>query len=94
MARVIVLSVTLSIPGARSLKEKRMALRSIVDRLRHDFRVSVAETAYQELHARGELTIALVGSDGHTAETLADRIERFLVENGRALVTDLRRERY
>ena len=38
-----VLQVELSIPGADSLKAKRMVLRSVTDRIRKNFNVSVAE---------------------------------------------------
>jgi len=93
MSKVVVLTWQLRIPGSRSLKEKRMAVRSLRDRLRHGFHVSVAETGFQDVHDRAELTVALVASDGKTAGSLADRIDRFVTESGRALVTESRRDR-
>ena len=38
-----VLRLTLVIPGARSLKEKRHALRKVVDRVRARYNVGIAE---------------------------------------------------
>jgi len=93
MSKVVVLTWQLRIPGCRSLKEKRMTVRSLRDRLRHGFHVSVAETGFQDIHDRVELTVALVASDGKLAESLADRVDRFVTESGRAMVTDFRRER-
>jgi uncharacterized protein YlxP (DUF503 family) len=93
MANVLVLTWKLRIPGCRSLKEKRMTVRSLKDRLRHHFHVSVAETGYQDVHDLAEITVALVASDGPTAESLADKVDRFVSENGRAIVTEFARER-
>jgi uncharacterized protein len=83
---VVVLRWELSIPGCRSLKEKRSVVRSLRDRLRHRFSVSVAETGLQDVHDRAELTVALVASDGRLAESLAGKVERFVDDNGQALV--------
>jgi uncharacterized protein len=93
MAVVVVLSWELAIPGCRSLKEKRTAVRSIRDRVQNRFKVSVAETDYQDITDRAEITVALVSSDGKIAQSLADRIDRFVGENGRAVVVLSHRER-
>jgi uncharacterized protein len=92
MAVVVVLTWELSIPGCRSLKEKRTAVRSIRDRVQNRFKVSVAETAFQDISDRAEITVALVTSDGRLAQSMADRIDRFVAENGRAVVVMCRRE--
>ena len=62
------LSVELHIPGAQSLKAKRMVLRSVKDRLRK-FNVSVAEVAHHDLWQRAGLGIVTVS----TSEPQADR---------------------
>lgn len=93
MATVVVLTWELSIPGCRSLKAKRAAIRSLRDRVQSRFKVSVAETAFQDLTDRAEITAALVTSDGRLAESMADKIDRFVADNGRALVVVSRRER-
>ncbi len=89
---VIVLTWELHIPGCRSLKEKRMVVRSLRDRLRHRFNLSVAETGLQDAHDRAELSAALVASDGRMAESLAGKVDRFVDDNGRALVIRRTRE--
>lgn len=93
MATVVVLTWELSIPGCRSLKEKRTAVRSLRDRMRHRFNLSVAETAYQDVHDRAQLTAALVTSDGRLADSLADRVDAFVSDNGRLVILSFRRER-
>jgi hypothetical protein len=93
VARVLILAWELSFPGCRSLKEKRATLRSLKDRLRQRFHVSVAETAHQDVLDRAELTVAFVASDGSQAEQIADKIDRLVQESPAAFVTTLRRER-
>ncbi|MEX1257324.1 MAG: DUF503 domain-containing protein [Gemmatimonadota bacterium] len=89
---VLVLTWELRIPGCRSLKGKRTVVRSLKDRLRHGFNVSVAETGYQDEHDRAEVTVALVVSDGHLAQSVADKIDRFVVERSGAVVSRSKRE--
>lgn len=94
MARsVLVLTWELAIPGCRSLKEKRSAVRSLVERMRSRFNVSVAETGLQDVHDRAEVTAALAASDGRQAESLADRLDSFVEEHGRFLLISFHRDR-
>lgn len=93
MSVVLVLTWEFRIPGCRSLKQKRMTVRSLKDRVRHRFNVSIAETAFQDIHDRGEITVALVTSDGRLAESTADKVDRFVVEKGGCVITHSRRER-
>lgn len=81
-------------PGCASLKEKRSVIRSLRDRLSRKFNVSVAETGLQDVHARAELTIALVATDGRFAQSVLDKIDRFVEGQGGALITSVRREIY
>ncbi len=85
---------SLSLPGCASLKEKRSVIRSLRDRLSGKFNVSVAETGLQDVHARAELTVALVASDGRFAESVLDKIDRFVEGHGGAVITSVRREVY
>jgi len=82
------------LPGCASLKEKRSVIRSLRDRLRGKFNVSVAETGFQDLHARAGLTVALVASDGRFAGSVLDKIDRFVESHGGAVITSVRREFY
>ena len=91
---MVVASMTweLSLPGCVSLKEKRSVIRSLRDRLRDKFNVSVSETGLQDVHARAEISIALVASDGRLAESMLDKADRFVEENADAIVVSVRRE--
>jgi len=68
MVVVGLLSLDLHLPHARSLKDKRMILRGVKDRLRK-FNVSVAEVEYQDLWQRAGLGVVAISS----ARAHADR---------------------
>ncbi len=89
---IVVLTWEFSLPGCRSLKEKRMTVRSLRDRMRHRFNLSVAETDHQDVHDRAQLTAAVVTSDGRLAESLTDRVDDFVADDGRMVILSFRRE--
>ena len=93
---MVVASLTweLTLPGCSSLKEKRSVVRSLRDRLRAKFNVSVAETAFQDVHTRAQLSIALVATDARFAESVLEKADYLVALNGRAIVTATRREMY
>ena len=53
------LTIELRIEGAHSLKDKRQVLRSLKDRLRNSFNISIAETDVTDLWQRA--TLGVVG---------------------------------
>ena len=64
---VALLSIELHIPHAQSLKDKRMVLRGIKDRLKK-FNVSVAEVAHQDLWQRAGLGVVAISTTAEHAE--------------------------
>ncbi len=68
------LTLTLRIPGARSLKEKRGVVRRTCDRLRHRFHLSVAEVEDQDVHDRAVIGVAAVGNDGALVNSVLDKV--------------------
>lgn len=57
----------LHLPGARSLKDKRQDVRSLVERLKSRLTVLVLETEHQELHQRAGIVIAAMATDAEAA---------------------------
>lgn len=84
----------LSIPGCSSLKEKRAVVRSLKDRLRHKFNVSVAETGHHDVHARARITVALVATDRRFAQSVLDKTDCFVQDHGRAVILDVHSDLY
>jgi hypothetical protein len=66
------LTLELHFPGAQSLKDKRQALRSLVERLRNRHNVSLAEVEHQDLWQRATLAVVSVNTDQvHLESTLS-----------------------
>jgi hypothetical protein len=63
------LQVRLLIREARSLKDKRQVVKSIKDRLRNGFNVSVAEIAALDNRQLAVLGIAMVSNEAHHLKT-------------------------
>ncbi len=82
-----VLEVDLSIEHAASLKDKRMALRSLKDRIRNHFNVSVAEVADNDVWTHAVLGIAIVANDQTFANQVLSKIVDYC-DNDREVVLD------
>lgn len=84
------LSVELHIHGSGSLKEKRMVLRRIKDRVKK-FNIAVAEVEHHELWQRAGLAVVTVSTDEAHADrelqAVRDEIER--VEPGLIARTEI-----
>ncbi len=73
---VAVCRVELVIPGANSLKAKRMVLRSVLDRVRARYHVSIAEVGEQDVWQRASIGFAIVTNERAHANSLADQVTR------------------
>jgi uncharacterized protein YlxP (DUF503 family) len=64
-------TIELRLHGNRSLKGKRQVLRSIKDRIRNRFNVSIAEVDYQDKWQRSLIALAAVSNEqGHVFRIL------------------------
>jgi uncharacterized protein YlxP (DUF503 family) len=71
----------LHLPASRSLKDKRRVVKSLIDRVHHRYRISVAETDFHDLHQRAEIAVAAVTAGGESEmEKMMDEV-RNLVES-------------
>ncbi|MBI3449645.1 MAG: DUF503 domain-containing protein [Acidobacteria bacterium] len=77
-----VCTIELFIPAARSLKDKRQVVKSVVARLRNRHNVSIAEVGHQDLWQRAAIAIAAVASSQKpldaTFQTILNEIEASL----------------
>jgi uncharacterized protein YlxP (DUF503 family) len=71
-----ILRLTLYVPGASSLKDKRQVLRKVIDRLRGRFNVSVAEVADNDIWQRAVVGIAAVANDHSFVNEVLDKCAR------------------
>lgn len=72
--------VEIRIHGARSLKSKRGVVRSISQRVRNRFNLSVAEVGGQDTWQRAELGLCAAGSDRTRVRALIESALAFIEE--------------
>jgi len=77
-----VCTMELSMPDNASLKDKRHVVKSVIDRLRNEFNVSVAEVGAQDQWQWAVIGVACVSSDRDYAQGLLDRVVNW-VRNSR-----------
>lgn len=73
-------AIELHVHGSTSLKEKRGVVRSISQRVRNRFSVSVAEVGGQGTWTRAILGVATVGSDAVVVRRVLDQVVDFVEE--------------
>lgn len=85
------LTLELRIEGAHSLKDKRQVLRSMKDRLRNSFNISIAEIEATDLWQRATLGMVSISDSRDYLEGLMRNVEREatkLANNAGAEVVD------
>jgi len=88
---VAYLTLEIRIEGARSLKDKRQVIRSVKDRLRARFNVSVAEIEASDAWQRATLGIVSISGSHDYLEGLMRNVERHAIRvanNNGGEVTD------
>ncbi|WP_258359537.1 DUF503 domain-containing protein [Moorella sulfitireducens] len=83
---------TLRFAGARSLKDKRRVLKSLLTRLHNRFNVAVAEVGHHDSHQEAEVGIACVSTAGSHADQVLAAILVFLEAQGDIEVVDYHTE--
>jgi uncharacterized protein YlxP (DUF503 family) len=76
MVVIALLTLEVHIPHAQSLKDKRMVVRRLKDRLRSKFNVAVSEVDHQDLWQRAKISVVTIGPDeDYTQQTLRLSLE-------------------
>jgi len=83
--------LTFYIPQATSLKDKRQVCRSLIDKTRQRFNVSVSEVDTQNVHQTLTIGIAVVSGNAAHAQKSLDEIIRFMEEHAEAELTEVER---
>ena len=71
-------AVEIHIHGAQSLKQKRGVVRSISQRVRNRFNISVSEVGAQDLWQRAVLGLSVAGADRRQVRATLDRALEFI----------------
>ncbi|MFQ5801664.1 MAG: DUF503 domain-containing protein [Candidatus Methylomirabilales bacterium] len=78
----------LRMPHTSSLKGKRQILRSIKDRVRNRFNVSIAEVGYLEEWQRATLAVACVSNEAKMVDEVLSKVVDLIEGHGLALLVD------
>ncbi len=83
-----VLTLEIQISEAHSLKDKRHVVKSLKDRLRTKFNISIAEIGFQETWQRSLLAAVTVSGDRGRAEQVLQSVEREVASLIGAMLVD------
>ena len=75
------------IAAAGSLKDKRQARRSLIEKTRNKFNAAIAEIDTMDSHKQLTIGVAVVSGDGKHRENSLDEIIRFMEKNTAAELT-------
>ncbi len=90
--KILLMKFTLRASWVHSLKEKRMVVKSIVQKLKNKFNISVAEVEEQDIHQI--IVIGVVGICGTSSivDSMMENIITFIEANTDAEIIDIEKE--
>ena len=83
------LEVSIFIPYAESLKDKRSIVKSLLGKVQAQFKISAAEVGDNELWQRARLGFAIVGNDARFIESRLDKLLNYIEEHVEGQVVDV-----
>jgi uncharacterized protein YlxP (DUF503 family) len=85
--------VVLRLDGARTLKDKRAVLSSLIARTRARYQLAVAEVGELDRPQDARIALALVGNEWRHVETALNAAVRYIGANFPVEIVDVRTER-
>ena len=83
-----VCTVDLHLPESGSLKNKRLILKSLKDRIKKNFNVSISEIDHHDLWQRSLLGIAIVTTEVQFAHKVMAKVVDFIRSEPRVVLID------
>ena len=90
---VVVALFELQIEFAESLKDKRSVVKSLQQKLKDRFSMSVAEVGMQDVHQRARLALSFIALEHAGADANLDRIQTFIESNTDAVLAGFTAEK-
>lgn len=87
--KILVMEFKIRVSYVNSLKEKRMIVRSLKDKLRNNFNVSVSETGDNDNHKSIVLGICSVSNDKTLLQNLSEKTISFIENNFDVEIVDI-----
>ena len=89
---ISVVKLLIFIPDSNSLKDKRMALRSLKNRLRSNFNISVIELDSQDKWQKSTLALASIGREEAVLNSLVSNVINYLEKDRQIQLLDYEME--
>lgn len=86
------MKITLRASWLHSLKEKRMIVKSIIQKLKNKFNISVSEIGEQDIHKNIAIGIAGICANSSQADSMMENIISFIEHNTDAEIIDIKKE--
>jgi len=80
------------LPGAGSLKGKRKIIKSLKDRLKNKFNVSVTELENHDLWQSSTVGVAIISSDKKFANSVLSKVSDLVHSQPEIVITDIQME--
>ena len=74
--------------GINSLKEKRKIVKSIINRIKNRFNISIAETDFNDSHSWAEIGFSITGNSARLINSKLDKVLNMAEEIGLAQIVD------
>jgi uncharacterized protein YlxP (DUF503 family) len=84
-----VCTADLYLPTTQSLKDKRRIIKSIIEKIRAKFNVSISEVDYQDQWGKATLGIAIVTTDSAYAQQVLNAATKVIDQNSEAEIYNL-----
>lgn len=92
--RILNLRITLRASWVHSLKEKRSVVKSIIQRLKNKFNVSVGEVKDQDIHQSIVIGISAVCGDQKQVDSTLENLIDFIEDNTDAEIINIESDNY
>lgn len=88
--KIFLMHITLRANWVHSLKEKRMVVKSLVQRLKNKFNISVSEVADQDIHQTIVIGVTGIGGTSAQLDSMMENIINFIENNTDAEIIDIK----
>ena len=85
-------TVYLTADWCNSLKEKRMVVKSIIEKAKHKFNISIAEVDRQDIHKSIVIGFVCVTNQVRHADEIIDNVLNYIERNTDAVIDDVESE--
>ncbi len=84
--------IYLLVHSSHSLKDKRMVVKSIIDKVKHRYNVSIAEIDNQDFQQSIVIGIACISNEKKQVIKVINQVLRYIEANTEAVVEDIETE--